>query len=193
MSGLLNEFHGQKQAALGNYDALAQDSENRRISMLRLIAGGYHRLGQSEKATEIVERYQEANGPSPTIAAFADSRSFARELEPAAGMAEALFAGAEMLLRTRPNDYRAQLAIAYAQMALHLDSDMIIARRFVGITLAARGHLEESNAILSAVGDDEPGHLEAQMQIAENLTRMEREEDALAALRSTARSHGEWP
>ncbi len=193
MSGLLNEFYGENQTALEHYDALAQNGERRRISMVRLVAGGYHRLGHIDKATELIARYQKANGPSPTVASFADPRSFSKKITPNEGMGEALFAGAEMLLRTRPSDSRAQLAIAYAQSALHLDPGMIIARRFIGITLSARSHYIESNEILTAVKKSAPGYLESQMQIAENFTRMEQTEDALATLKSAARSHPNWP
>ena len=193
MSGLLNEFYGKDQAALEHYDALAVNGEERRISMVRLVAGGYHRLGHTDKAVNFISRYQTANGSSPTVESFANPKSFSKKVSPNEGMAEALFAGAEMLLRARPNDYRAQMAIAYAQSALHLDPDMIIARRFVGITLAARTHYMESNKILSAVRKSAPGYLESQMQIAENFARMDRIEDALSTLRSVSRSHSNWP
>ena len=193
MSGLLNEFYGQNQAALEHYDVLAQDSESRRISMVRLVAGGYHRLGYSDKAVEIIARYQKANGPSPTVESFADRRPFSKKITLNEGMSEALFAGAEMLLRARPNDYRAQLAIAYAQSALYVDPGMIIARRFVGTTLSARGYYAESNNVLNAVKKSASGYLESQMQIAENFTRMEQNEDALATLKSASSSHANWP
>jgi tetratricopeptide (TPR) repeat protein len=193
MSGLLNEYYGRDQAALEHYDALAFDSEKRRISLVRLIAGGYHRLGQPDKAEELVGRYQNANGPSPTVESFANPRSFSKKMTLNEGMAEALFAGAEMLLRSRATDGLAQLSIAYAQSALHLDPSMIITRRYIGITLAARSHYAESNQILSAAKKSAPGYLEAQMQIAENFTRMEELESALSTLEALSRSHSEWP
>ena len=193
MSGLLNEFYGKDQAALEHYEALAVNSNERRISMVRLVTGGYHRLGYTDKAADLIARYQEVNGPSPTVESFADPKSFSKDITPNEGMAEALFAGAEMLLRARPNDYRAQMAIAYAQAALYLDPGMIIARRFVGITLAARSHYLESNEILGAVKKSAPGYLESQMQIAENFARMDRIEDALSTLKTVARSHSNWP
>jgi tetratricopeptide (TPR) repeat protein len=193
MSALLNEYYGRNQDALERYDTLAYGSENRRISMLRLIAGGYHRLGQSEKAVEIVQRYQAANGPSPTVESFVDRRSFSKKITLNEGMAEALYAGAEMLVRAQPRGRLAQLAIAYAQAALHLDPDMIIAHRFIGITLSARGHYAESNKILNAVKQSAPGYLEAQMQIAENFTRMEETQTALSTLQAASRSYADWP
>ncbi len=193
MSALLNEYYGNTSAALEHYDALALSSDRRRISIVRLVAGGYHRLGRSEDAKQVIAQYQDTNGPSPTVASFADPKSFSQKVSLNEGMSEALFAGAEMLLRTRPSDGLAQMAIAYAQAALYLEEDMIIARRFIGITLAARTHYLESNKILGAVKKSAPGYLESQMQIAENFMRMDRTDDALSTLKSLARSHSEWP
>lgn len=193
MSGLLNEYYSRDQAALEQYDTLAFDGENRSISMLRLIAGGYHRLGHSDKVVDLVARFQSKNGPSPTVESFADPRSFSKKVALNEGMAEALYAGAEMLLRSRATDGLAQLSIAYAQSALHLDPNMTLARRYIGVTLAARNHYAESNQILSAVKNSAPGYLEAQMQIAENYTRMEETESALSTLEAVSRSHSDWP
>lgn len=193
MSALLNEYYGRDQAALERYDILAYGAENRRMSMLRLVAGGYHRLGYSDKVKELIAQYQAANGPSPTIESFADPKSFSKKITLNEGMAEALYAGAELLVRPQSRDRLAQLSIAYAQSALHLDPSMITARRFVGFTLSSRKHYKESNEILGAVKKSAPGYLEAQLQIAQNLTRMDETEDALSILQAASRSHAKWP
>ncbi len=193
MSAMLNEYYGRNQTALERYDALAFGIENRRPSMLRIVVGGYHRLGQSDKAVELVERYQGVHGPSPTIESFANPKSFSRKMSVNEGMAEAFYSGAEMLMGSRSRDRLTQFSIAYAQFALHLNPDMNVARRFIGYALALREHYEESNDILKTVKKSAPGYLETRMQIAENYMRMGRTDEALSTLETTIRNHGQWP
>lgn len=194
MTGLLEEHYGTKDAALASYDALATNIENERISVVRLIVGGYHRLGHPEKAKAVLARYEKANGSSPMLDALAASlaTSAPAKITPAEGMAEALYAAAELLLQSDPNTARVQVAVAYAQTALYLNPNLAIARRFVGSALAARGRFDDANAVLASVTKTTPGYLEARMQIADNLLRMKKTEEAIAALKEILKERPQW-
>ena len=185
-AGLLNEFYGRKETALAHYDTLAANIENQRFSILRLVAEGYHRLGMNDQAKGVFARFQKTHDASATLEAYgaAVMDMSTHKVTAAEGMAEAMYAAAEMLLMNEPNEYRAQVATAYAQAAIYLDPDLTIAHRFIGSTLAARGRYEESNAILAKLKKSAPGYLDVQMQMAENLQRLKRSTDAINVLQN---------
>jgi tetratricopeptide (TPR) repeat protein len=194
MGGLLNEFYGKKDEALAHYDALAANIENQRFSILRLVAEAYHRLGKNEQVKPLVDRFVKTHAASPGIDSYVATvlETSPRKVTPTDGMAEAMFAAAELLLMNEPNEIRAQIATVYAQAALYLNPDMNIARRFIGSTLAARGHYDESNAALAVVKKNAPGYLDVQMQIAENYLRMNKSDDALNVLRDVLKEKANW-
>jgi tetratricopeptide (TPR) repeat protein len=186
-AGLLNEFYGNTDAALAHYDTLAKRIEEQRLSVIRIVSEGYQRLGKAQKAKDALTHYQSVRGRSPAIEAYLESTATPRKITPQIGMAEALYAASEMLLLADANDYRAQVATAYAQTALYLEPDFPMAQRFVGTALAARGHLEDSSAMLATVKKSAPDYLESQMLIAENYARGKRVDDAVAILRTIAK------
>ncbi len=196
VTGQLNEFYGRKPEALAAYDALAARAENKDFlfSMLSAAAEGYHRLGKDDQIKPLFDRFNKVHAASPTVDAYAAivAKMPVRKVTPAEGMADAMFMSAELLLMNDPNEVRAQIATAYAQAALYLNPDLDIARRFIGSTLAARNHFDESNAILASLKKTSPGYLEVQMQIAENLLRMNKTDEALAALQSVLKDKPTW-
>jgi tetratricopeptide (TPR) repeat protein len=197
MAGMLNEYYGRGPQALQHYDMLAARVDQQALSVLRLLAAGYHRLGKSGEVKALVEKYRAARGGSPLtddyLEAFLDPRRQARKVTVQDGMAEALFAAAQMLLQNVNTAFSAQLAVVYGQAALYLEPDLGIARRIIGATLAARNRFEESNAMLATIRKTEPGYLAVQMQMAENLERLGRPAEALAILQSIAKDKPEWP
>lgn len=190
---LLAESYGNAEAALGHYDALAKRIEEQRTSIIRLVSDGYRRLGKADKAKEALERYLKVRGRSPSIEAYLENTAPPKKITPQLGMAEALYAAAEMLLLNDANDFRAQVATAYAQMALYLEPDFSMAQRFVGTALAARNHLDESNAMLGSIKKSAPDWLESQVLIAENYARQKRTNEAVDILRAVAKDKTGWP
>ena len=187
---LLAESYGNTEAALGHYDNLAKRIEEQRTSIIRLVSDGYRRLGKADKAKAALEQYLKVRGRSPSIEAYLESTSPPKKLTPQLGMAEAFYSAAEMLLLNDANDFRAQVATAYAQMALYLEPDFSMAQRFVGTALAARNHFEESNAVLGGIKKSAPDWLESQVLIAENYARQKRTNEAVDILRAVAKDGG---
>ncbi|MCC6913808.1 MAG: tetratricopeptide repeat protein [Rhodospirillaceae bacterium] len=193
MGGMLNEHYGLKDAAGANYDTLAANIETERTPVLRIVVKGYHRLGKTTQAKAVLQRFEKAHGPSPMLEAMnAMLAQPAAKITPQEGMAEALFASAELLLQTEPNPARMQIATAYAQTAIHVNPQLTVARAFIGSAFTARGRFEEANATLSAIPKGEPGALEARMQVASNLTQMNRSDEALGLLREILKDRPTW-
>ncbi|MGE4063206.1 MAG: tetratricopeptide repeat protein [Rhodospirillaceae bacterium] len=193
MGGMLNEHYGLKDAATTNYDALAANIENERVSVLRIVVKGYQRLGKAQQAKAAIARYEKAHGASPMLEAMAAGLNQpAPKLTPQEGMSEGLFAAAELLLQNEPNLARMQIATAYAQTALHVNPQLTVAKVFIGSAFTARGRYQEANAMLSSIGRGEPGYLEARMQIANNLAAMSRTEESLAVLRELLKDRPQW-
>ncbi len=192
-AGLLNEFYGNTAGALAHYDTLAKRVEEQRVSVIRVMAEGYQRLGQAQKAKDALNHYLSVRGRSPSVEAYLEASAAPPKITPQLGMAEALYAAAELLLLNDANDYRAQVATAYAQTALYLAPDFSMAQRFVGTALAARNHTAESNAMLGSIKKSAPDYLEAQVLIAENYSREDRTNDAVNILRAVAKEKGGWP
>lgn len=190
---LLGESYGNTEAALGHYDNLAKRIEEQRTSVIRVVSDGYRRLGKADKAKAALEQYLKVRGRSPSIEAYLNDSTPPKKVTPQLGMAEALYSAAEMLLLNDANDFRAQVATAYAQMALYLDPDFSMAQRFVGTALAARNHFEESNAVLGSIKKSSPDWLEGQVMIAENHARQKRTGEAVDILRAVAKDKAGWP
>lgn len=193
IGGMLNEHYGLKDAALANYDALASNVETERLSVLRVVVNGYHRLGKTSQAKAVLTRFEKAHGSSPMLEAMAAALAQpAAKITPQDGMAEALFASAELLLQSEPNLARMQVATAYAQTALHVNPNLTVARAFVGSAFTARGRHDEANAMLGGIPKGAPGYLEARMQIANNLARSDRVEESLGVLRELLKERPQW-
>ncbi len=193
IGGMLNEHYGLTAAALANYDTLAANIENERLSVLRIVTKGYHRLGKAPQAKAAIARFEKAHGTTPMLEALAASLNQpATKITPQEGMAEALFAASELLLQSEPNLARMQIATAYAQTAIHVNPQMHVARAFIGAAFSARARYVEANAILGAIPQGEPGYLEARMQIANNLLQSGRAEDSLVVLREIQKQRPQW-
>ena len=192
-AGLLNEFYGNSDGAVAHYDILAKRIEEQRLSVIRVVSEGYRRLGKAQKAKDALDHYLSVRGRSPSVEAYLEAKDTPPKVTPQYGMAEALYAAAELLLINDANDYRAQVATAYAQTALYLEPDFSMAQRFLGTALAARNHFTESNAVLGAIKKSAPDYVEGQVLIAENYARQDRTSDAVTILRTIAKDKGGWP
>ena len=196
MAAQLNEFYGKSSDALARYDALAGRVESESIATILMAAEGYDRLGKAAQAKALLTKFLAVHQGvvSPTVDAYLDmigKGAFAK-ITPQIGLANALYAAAEMLIASNPNDFGAQIGIAFAQTALYVNPEFAIARRFVGTTLAARNQLDAANAMLTTIKRGSPQFAEAQMQIAENLTRAEKDAEATAILKNLIKDRPNW-
>lgn len=197
MTALLNEFYGREEAALVYYRALASTIETQPISILRLTTNGLHRLGQSDEAIATVAKFREKVGGSPLwegyFKRYEDPDQAPQAVTAQMGMAEALYA----IMRLRMSNARrasgVQLALVYANLALHLNPDLDVLRRDIADILSARQQYEVANDIYRAIEATDPGYLVSQLRLAENLERDDRTEEAIALLEDLARKRPNLP
>jgi len=192
VAGLLMEYFDEKVKAAEHYVKVAEEP-NHSIAELRVITAALHRVGSAENAKELIQRYRNSVSPGALsvnyLNSFADPGFGSKEVTAQLGMAEALFSASQLLLQNNNRGFSAQVSIVYAQLALYLNKNFNLARRVIGATLTARNFYKESNIILNEIARDTPGHLSAQLLIAENLERVDRTEDALNVLRSVAQQN----
>jgi len=189
VAGLLMEFFGDKVQAAEHYGRLAEQ-RNHSIAELRAVSAALHRLGRTENARELIERYRKSVSPDALsvnyLNSFADPTYGSQAVTAQLGMAEALFSASQLLLLNNNRGFSAQVSIVYAHLALYLNKNFQLARRVIGATLAARSFYKESNIVLNEIAHGTPGHIFAQLLIAENLERVDRTEEALKVLRDIA-------
>ena len=91
-TALLDEFYGDNDGALAQYDALAKRIEEQRLSVVRLVAEGYQRLGKTQQMKDALTRFIAARGDIPMIEAYRDNAAALtpRKVTPQLGMADAL-------------------------------------------------------------------------------------------------------
>ncbi|MBL8631003.1 MAG: tetratricopeptide repeat protein [Rhodospirillaceae bacterium] len=196
MGGLLNEHFGRNEDALIHYDALASKVERQPLSVIRIVAGGYHRLGKSASVKQLLEKFNTQNasvGLSDMANALQDASRFPKKVTLSDGMAETYFAISQLLSQNGGNNNVTDVSIAFGQMALYLSPDLNIARWVLGSTLAMRGRYDESSAVLTAIKKNDPSYLGAQFQIVDNLTALNQETDALAKLQGMGREYPAMP
>ena len=197
MSGMLNEYAGRSEDALIHYDALAANIERQPLAVIRLVAGGYHRLGKSANVKAMLDKFNGGRGSSVGLTDMAmglvDANRFQKKLTVNDGMAETYFAISQVLSQNGGNNNFTDVAIAFGQMSVYLNPDLNIARWVLGTTLALRGRFDESNAVLTVIKKSDPSYLGAQFQIVENLTALNQELDALSKLQAMARDYPAMP
>lgn len=188
MGGLLNEYAGRGEDALIHYEALAEHPDRQPLSVIRLVAAGYHRLGRTGDVKGLMAKYNAGRngGLSGMAEAMNDPEHFRKKITVNDGMAEAFFAVSQLLLQNSVNSNFSDVALAFGQMALYLNPDLSVGRWVLGTTLSARGRLDESNTALSAIRKTDPAYLGAQLQIVQNLEALDRHADALARLNALA-------
>jgi tetratricopeptide (TPR) repeat protein len=190
MSGLLNENLGRKDDALIHYDALASTLDRQPLAVVRIIAAGYHRLGKSNAANEVVTKFNKGRGAGIGLYGINDSlmdaERFRKKVTPADGMAESFFAVSQLLSQSSGNGL-ADVAVAFGQMALYLNPDLPFGRWTIGSTLAARGRFDEANTMLSLIRKTDATYLAAQMQVVDNYEAQGKRGDSLARLQAVGK------
>jgi Flp pilus assembly protein TadD len=191
MNALLNEYYGRKDDALIHYDALASRIERQPLSIVRLVAEGYHRLGKTTDVPALLERFNSGRGAGiglmGMVEALAERTRAHSKVSAADGMAESFFAISQILSQGASSQFLGDVAVSYGQMAMHLNPDLTMARWVLGSNLAARERFEEANTVLAAVKRSDPAYLAAQIQIVENLERMDQKGEALSRLQTVAK------
>jgi tetratricopeptide (TPR) repeat protein len=191
--GLLESAAGQDTEAGAALDRAAERAGGTTLRMARIRAGVQARLGLIDEArATITDRLALTLG---------DRRLEALERDLAAGKipapvvrsglegaAEALFGVSGYLARGTSR----KISLAYAQLAAHLNPDLVEARLLIAGILQQDGQYELAIAAFEAIPDDVPEALEAEIGRAEAMQAAGRIEEGIAVLRSTVAAHPRW-
>lgn len=141
------------------------------------------RTGRGREAAEIYETFLTTAQRSPLIEAAKARVEDGRLPEPFIteahdGMAEAMFSLANVMLAEQSMD----VALIYARLALSLKPDLVVAQVLLGEIHEDGEHYEKAIEAFETIPEDSPLWASAEIQIATNLDRLERLDEALARI-----------
>jgi len=196
MAAMLNEYYGRKAAALVYYRALANNLDRQPLSVLRVVAEGFHRLGRKEEATTAIERYRSRRGSvmwEGFLSRYEDPEQAPSEVTVQMGMAEALYAITRVRMRTARRSFGLQISLVYAHLALYLNPDLEQLYQEVADAVAAQGQYEAANEMLNKLGPSDAGYLVSRLRMAENYERDGKTDEAIELLKELARLRPNLP
>jgi len=192
MSALLNEAAGRNEDALIHYDVMAGRLERQPLSIIRLIAEGYNRLGKSAAVKDMLTKFSQTRGGSVLLLGIAeglmDPARARKKITPVEGLAETYFAMSQILTQGNAQAL-GDVAVAFGQMALYLNPELPMGRWILGSTLTARMRQDEAIGVLNAVRKTDPAYLTAQLQVVDNLESVGQRGDALARLQALSKEY----
>jgi tetratricopeptide (TPR) repeat protein len=180
--GLIATFLGDHERAEKAY----REAYERAGSSLRVVQafGTFlERTGRSREAAELYDLFLETSQRSPLVEE-ARARIEAKQLpEPflgsaTDGMAEAMFSLANVMLAEQSMD----VALIYAQLALSLKPDFTIAHALLGEIHEDAELYDKAIEAYEAISEDSPLWPSAEIQIATNLDRMKKVDEAVARI-----------
>jgi tetratricopeptide (TPR) repeat protein len=141
------------------------------------------RTGRGREAAEIYETFLTTAQRSPLIEA---ARARVEDgglpepfiAKPLDGMAEAMFSLANVMLA----EQSMEVALIYVQLALALKPDLLVAQVLLGEIHEDAGHYDKAIKAFETIPEDSPLWASAEIQIATNLDRLERLDEALARI-----------
>ena len=181
-TGLIAAHLGDHERAEKAY----REAYERAGSSLRVVQafGTFvERTGRGSEAAEIYDQFLTTAQRSPLVQE-AKARTERGELpEPfigkaTEGMAEAMFSLANVMLAEQSMD----VALIYTQLALSLKPDFAVAQVLLGEIHEDAEHYHKAIEAFEAIPDDSPLWPSAEIQIATNLDRLEKLDEALARI-----------
>ena len=181
-SALIADLLGQKIRAEGFYKK-AYEEAGTSYRVVQAYGTFLNRIGRKDEAKQLFARFLETNDDQPFIRAASDALNAGRPLKPfltdaAAGMAEALFSIASWLNDEQTID----AALIYAQLALVAKKDSEIGQVLLGDIYEDTGRHDKAIEAYDALPRDSILRTKADIEIAVNLQRLERLDEAIAKI-----------
>lgn len=186
-AALVNDLADRRKAAEQYYSSTLAETGGSTLRTTEAAIAFYQRIGQPDKAAEMLARYREEHPESSMIG---DGQKFDRVVDSAAaGMAEALFDAAGSLRQGRAS----QLALIFARMAVDLQPDFPLAQVMVADLLQGLGRLQDANAMFQEISPSSPVYWSAQLRIAANYDDLDEVDAAIRTLEALAAQHADRP
>ena len=180
-TGLIATHLGD-HARAGEAFAEAYERAGTSLRVVQAYGTFLERTGRGPEAAEIYDQFL-ATQRSPLVLA-ARARIDAGELpqpfigDPRDGMAEAMFSLANVMLAEQSMD----VALIYIRLALSLKPDFAIAQVLLGEVHEDAEHYERAIEAFESISKDSPLWPSAELQIATNLDRLEKPDEAVARI-----------
>ena len=180
-AGLVLELGGRKDEAAQRYAKVVEKEAPLRV--VQLVGSFYERNGRKDEARKLYEAFRADNPESlmiePTLKALADGKTAAPVVADAKqGLAEALFDLGSAL----HHEGAEETALLFGRIALHLRPELTLARLMIGDIMESRDHHADALTEYKALEKDPVLGWAARLRAAESLGRLERNDDAIAAL-----------
>jgi len=182
-SALLADLGERSEDARRHFQRLAELSERPPVRVVRHLANFLIRDGRPAEAREHLDRFTDGGGDpllvADLVAALAGPPP-ARSIQSANdGLAEALLDVASAVNQPRSRD----LALLLSRLALHVRSDLSLARLLVGTVLEGYERHAAAERVFSQIPESSPVSWTARLRIAAARDRGEDVDGAIAILR----------
>ncbi|MCG5243082.1 tetratricopeptide repeat protein [Azospirillum doebereinerae] len=182
-AGLILDLAGRNEDAAARYAKVTETEAPLRV--VQIVGNFLERTGRAAEARKLYEAFQSGSPDSqlvePALKSLSAGAVPARMVGDARqGMAEALFDLGSAL----HHEGAAETALLFGRIALHLRQDMPLARLMIGDIMEERDHHEDALAEYKPLLDNPVLGWTARMRSVDALARMERNDEAIAALKA---------
>ncbi len=181
-SGLIADYLGNAIRAEASYKK-AYDEAGTSLRVVQAYSNFLERNGRPAEARKIYQTFIDGGDDNPLIAASLESA--ARNLKPpafiatpGAGAAEAMFS----LATSMTDEQSIDVALLYIQLALSFNADRPVMLTLLADIYSDMRRYGEAVIAYGQVPESSPLRINADMEVAVNLQRLERKDEALAKL-----------
>jgi tetratricopeptide (TPR) repeat protein len=181
---LILDMLGDVKGAEESYGLAMEASGGTSIRIIQSYASFLSRQGRMKEALEVLEQYTQLAPDHPLALAALAQLKTGEPLKPLVstapeGVAEALYGLGSALAQDTGND----LAALYLQLAIWMRPDFNVAHTLLADTYEQKKRWADAIAAYSKVTKDSPLYLNARIQTALDLDRLDKQPEAIAVLR----------
>jgi len=189
---VIEDLSGRSQEALGHFEEANRLSDGESLRILQAYAAHLARVGQTEKAKEAYRQFL-TKAPSNPIGKAALARLDAGEVPPRViatgkqGLAETFYGIASSLSDERS----VEIPVFYLQLALALEPHHDLALSLLADRLETAERWQDAIDVYGRVQPGSPLHQNARLQIAQDLQKLKKPDEALAVLKDALRGNAD--
>ncbi len=192
-SALIADLAGLEDEALKYYRS-AYDDAGSSLRVIQSYGSFLERTGREDDARALYLKYQKAMPTHPIVRRIVERNSSGKTPRrlvrtPDMGVAEALFG----IASATADDTGLNFALRITQLALFMYPDFQVARMLLGGIYEDGKNYEMAVSAYSSLSPDSPLKLNAELQVAENLDRLKRTDEATAFLKKVIARHPRNP
>lgn len=181
-SGLISDYLGNAIRAEASYKRAYEDAGNS-LRVVQAYGNFLERNGRAAEAQKIYRSFLESD-ENPLIVAALDESLKSSKPKPFiasadAGAAESIFS----LATSMTDDQSIDIALLYTQLALTFNADLPVMYTLLGDTYESMKRYDKAIAAYEKVPADSPIRINADMEIAVSLQRLDRKDEALVKLK----------